>query len=85
MNCGDGVFIYIIPRQAADYNIIDDNLIMKSIFVNEDDHGDFCTAAPLQCNGFGATVRCTDKSVGENAGVYTGTIEFYSRATVVNP
>ncbi len=53
--------------------------------MNEDDHGDFCTAAPLQCNGFGATVRCTDKSVGEDAGVYTGTIEFYSRATVVNP
>ena len=32
--------------------------------VDEDDDGDFCTAAPLQCSGYGATVRCTDKSVG---------------------
>ena len=32
--------------------------------VDEDDDGDFCTAAPLQWNGHGASIRCTEKSVG---------------------
>ena len=41
-----------------------DNFVDSWTRVNEDDHGDFCSAAPLQCNGYGATVTCTDKSVG---------------------
>ena len=41
-----------------------DNFVDSWTRVNEDDDGDFCTAAPLQCSGYGATVRCTDKSVG---------------------
>ena len=41
-----------------------DNYVSGWTRVDEDDDGDFCTAAPLQCNGYGATIRCTDKSIG---------------------